>query len=316
VLRETHAAVPVWPALRGHQLLPAPRSRTNHRADTGAETSQYTVTLKFDDFRSLRNLTQVFREDHFVAERMIPAPNRQAAVRKALQWFSTRFNGSVGSAREILTVDDPYHEVIYDQDFGCNDLRNKFLPEEVLERLIAESNGELVRDTRSTKLGHPLGAVRRRKRRVKFKAKAIAPCVYQNDFGTLFYRITEKPQVSRSGMLLGKHKTRLVRLAARTLREAVEEIQTRRLPELHQSRRVIKRRSFALLQQLAEAPVIGLPSLRLHGNGGAGLNRLFPPNGARAGSRRDRHPLEVQDCHATALNHLPRRLQVLALQAR
>ena len=45
---------------------------------------QYTITLKFDDFHSLRNLVQLFREDRFVAERVISAPNRQTAVRNAL----------------------------------------------------------------------------------------------------------------------------------------------------------------------------------------------------------------------------------------
>jgi hypothetical protein len=204
---------------------------------------QYTVTLRFEDFHSLRNLNQVFREDRFVAERIIHAADRRTAVRKALQWFSTRFAGSVGPACKVLTVDDPFHEVTYDPDFDCSDLRNKLLPEEVLERLIAEANGELVRDTQLTRLGHPLCAVRRRKRRVKFKAKAIAPCVYQNAFGTLFYRITKRSQVSRSGRVLSKRKTRHVRLTARTLPEAVKEIQTRRLLELHQSRRAFSSNS-------------------------------------------------------------------------
>lgn len=207
---------------------------------------QYTVTLKFENYRHLRKLKKVFRGDRFVAERVIVAPNRRAAVRKALQWFSARFRGSIGPAWQILTVDDPSREVTYDQDFSCNDLRNKFLSEAVRERLIAEANGELVRDNRPTKLGHPLGAVRRRKRRVKFKAKAIAPCIYQNAFGTIFYRITLTSQLSKSGVVLRKRQTRLVRLDARALPEAIREIRARGLPQLHHSRRLIEKRSLAI----------------------------------------------------------------------
>jgi len=230
----------------------------------------YTVTLKFENYRSLRNLTQVFRENCFVAERVIRATNRRNAVRKALQWFATRFKCSAGSPWELLTVDDPFQEVTYDASFSCGDLRNKFLPKEVLERLIAGSNGELVQDTLSGKLGHPLGDVRRTKRRVKFKARAIAPCVCQNECGTLFYRITERPQSSQSGRLLRKRKTRLIRLAARTLPEAVAEIQARHLLELHQARRASRQRSLAQLQELAGVSKRQIEAHPVRGNGAAG----------------------------------------------
>ena len=276
---------------------------------------QYTITLKFDDFHSLRNLVQLFREGRFVAERVISAPNRQTAVRKALQWFSTRFNGSVGPASSILTVDDPCHEVTYDQDFSCSDLRNKFLPEEVLDRVLAEANGELVRDTRRTSHGHPLCAVRRTKRRVKFKARAIAPCVYQNPFGTIFYRITLQPQVSSSGVPVRKRKTRLVRLTARTLPEALAEIQARRLPELHHSPRVIKKRSLSVLQQIALAPETGLQSPPIRRNGSARLIHLLPRNGARPDAQRDRRSTASQDHRPAALLHFPRRPSVAVPQA-
>lgn len=276
----------------------------------------YTVTLKFENYRNLRKLNQVFREDHFVAERMILAPNRRTAVRKALQWFSTRFKGSIGPAGQILTVDDPSHEVTYDEDFSCNDLRNKFISEEVVERLMAEANGELIRDTRSTRLGHPLCAVRRRRRRVKFKAKAIAPCVYQNAFGTIFYRITLTSQASKAGVLLRKRQTRLVRLAARTLPEAITEIRARRLPELHRSRRVIKRRSLAILQQLAAAPKTVLQSQRFRGNGGGKLNHPRDPNDARVGLQRDRRFQEQKNNRATALRSFTRRPPAPTLGAR
>jgi len=236
----------------------------------------YTVTLKFENYRSLRNLTQVFRENYFLASRVIRASNRRSAVRKALDWFATRFKCSAGSPWEVLTVDDPFQEVTYDANFDCGDLRNKFLPEEVVERLIAGSNGELVQDTLSGKLGHPFGDVRRTKRRVKFKARTIAPCICQNECGTLFYRITERSQSSQSGRLLRKRKTRLIRLAAGTLPEAVAEIEVRNLVELHQARRATKHRSLALLQELAGVSAPQLEAHPIRGNGAAGPKPLLP----------------------------------------
>lgn len=274
----------------------------------------YTATLKFKDYRSIRNLTQVFREDCFVAERVIAAANRRVAVRKALQWFSTRFNGSVGPAWKVLTLDDPGNEVAYDEDFSCSDLRNKLLPEDVIQRLLAASNGELVRDTRSAWLGHPLCAVRRTKRRVKFKAKAIAPCIYQNACGTIFYRITQQPQISRSGVVLNKRKTRLVRLEARTLPAAIKEIRDRGLPALHQSRRIIKKRSLAVWQQLPLPRATGQSSPRLRGNGGAAIIHLFAPKGDPAGSQRDQRSLETPHSRATDADHFPRQPQVVTLR--
>ncbi|HOX56256.1 MAG TPA: hypothetical protein P5205_04170 [Candidatus Paceibacterota bacterium] len=276
---------------------------------------QYTATLKFEDFRSLKNLVQVFRDDHFVAERSIRAPNRQAAVRKTLQWFSTRFNGSVGPARQIVTVDDPYHEVTYDENFNCNDLRNKFLPEDVIERLLAQANGELERDTRAAQLGHPLCDVRRTKRRVKFKPTAIAPCIYQNACGTIFYRIIQQPQLSKAGRVVRKRKTQLVRLEAKTLPAAIEEIQARGLPGLHRSPRRIKKRSLALLQQIAEVPGDARPARLPAHNNGAALDNPLPRNGDRIGSRNNGRSIKLQDQRTTAFRQFRCRSQGLARQA-
>lgn len=109
--------------------------------------NHYSLTLKFEEYRPWKNLTQVLRGDHFIAEREVLAPDRQTAVRDALHWFSTCFKDKVGPAWKVLTVDDPFREVTYDRNFDCHDLRNQFLPEEVVERLLVEANGELVRQT-------------------------------------------------------------------------------------------------------------------------------------------------------------------------
>jgi hypothetical protein len=149
---------------------------------------------------------------------------------------------------------------------------------------------------------------------VKFKAKAIAPCVYQNPFGTIFYRITLQPQVSSSGVFVRKRKTRLVRLTARTLPEALAEIQARGLPGLHQSRRAIKK-SVSLLQQIASAPETGLQSPPVRPNGSAHLIHLLPRNWARPDAQRDRRSTASQDHRPAALLHFPRRPSVAVPQA-
>lgn len=276
----------------------------------------YTVTLKFENYRSLRNLTQVFRENYFLASRVIRASNRRSAVRKALDWFATRFKCSAGSPWEVLTVDDPCQEVTYDANFNCGDLRNKFLPSEVVERLIATSNGELAPHTLCSKLAQPFGGVRRTKRRMKFKARTIAPCICQNECGTLFYRITERSQSSQSGRLLRKRKTRLIRLAARTLPEAVAEIQARNLVEIHQARRATKHRSLALLQELAGVSEPRIEAHPVRGNGAAGPKPLLPRLDRGDRSRSKWSPRGDSSRCAPAASRSPRKSAVVIPFAR
>ncbi|HOW80596.1 MAG TPA: hypothetical protein PK406_14220 [Verrucomicrobiota bacterium] len=213
----------------------------------------YTVTLAFEDYHSHRQVALVLRGDYFVAERVIRAPNRQTAVRLALQWFAKYFKHHAGPPEKVLTVDDPAGEAAYRPGFNGDDLRNLFLPPDVRARLLAEARGELVQDAASGRLRYRDGAVCQPPPEARGQVRVIAPCVCQNERGTLFYRITEQTQASRSGQLLRKRKTRLIRLTARTLAEAAKEIEDRRLHELHQARRASRQRSLAVLQKLAAA---------------------------------------------------------------
>lgn len=213
----------------------------------------YTVTLAFEDYHSHRQVAQVLRGDYFVAERVIRAPNRQKAVRLALQWFAKYFKHHAGPPEKVLTVDDPAGEAAYHPGFNGDDLRNLFLPPDVRARLLAEARGELVHDAASGRLRYRDGAACQPPPEARGQVRVVAPCVCQNERGTLFYRITEQTQASRSGQLLRKRKTRLIRLTARTLAEAAKEIEDRRLHELHQARRASRQRSLAVLQKLAAA---------------------------------------------------------------
>ena len=45
----------------------------------------------------------------------------------------------MGPAHKTMTVNDPYDEVAYDDDFACNDLGNKYLDEPTIERLLEDA---------------------------------------------------------------------------------------------------------------------------------------------------------------------------------
>jgi hypothetical protein len=89
---------------------------------------------------------------------------------------------------------------------------------------------------------------------------------------------------------LRKRKTRLIRLEAGTLPEAVAEIEARNLVELHQARRATKHRSLALLQELAGVSEPQIEAHPVRGNGAAGPKPLLPRLDRNDRSRSKRRP--------------------------
>jgi hypothetical protein len=162
-----------------------------------------------------------------VAKKSIYANCRRRAVQKAVQWYWKEFKGILGGAHKVMTVDDSYGEVVYDEDFACNDLGNKYLDDETIEHLIDESNEELVRDDSEGTEHHPPNSVKRVKRRRKHSV-VIAPRLTQTPAGTIYYRMTEVPQVSKDGKLQ-RRKVKNVKLASKTLEKALREIERRKL---------------------------------------------------------------------------------------
>ena len=57
----------------------------------------------------------------------------------------------------------------------------------------------------------------------------IAPRLLQSPGGTIYYRMTEVPQVSKDGKLIQRRKVKNVKLASKTLEKALREIERRRL---------------------------------------------------------------------------------------
>ncbi len=180
----------------------------------------------------------------------IKARDRREAVTKALNWFWYEYLGAMGSAHEVLTVDDPYMEVRYGPKFICNDRKNKLLPPDVIERILKESNGELERDLRAGRPHFPPGSVKRIKRRRDF-GRFIAPCLKRMNNGVLYYRIGTRSQISRGGRRIRKPKYRDIRLQARNLPDAIEEIRQRKLNQLTEKRRNMKVRELDALAHIA-----------------------------------------------------------------
>lgn len=192
----------------------------------------YTITVKLNRFYRVHGATVHLRGDGLIAEKIVHAVRRDHAVYLALQWYWQNLTDKVGPVHMVLVVDDPYHEVIYTSDFSCAERKNNYLHEEVIERIIRESDGELTRNTSKGTAHHPPNDLARVKRRRKLPFW-VAPSIYSDVNGTLFYRMTVRSQISRRGRLLRRRKVRFVRLEAKALSHAVIEIVAKGLFDLH-----------------------------------------------------------------------------------
>lgn len=197
---------------------------------------RYEISLKidYDDYFRLIYGTKYLLEARldtnrqFIAKKSIYGNSRKKAVHKAVQWYWKEFKGLIGPAHKVMEVNDPYGEVVYDDDFACNDLGNKYLGEATIERVIEESDGDLIRDEREGTEHHPPNSVRRIKRRRKQNV-VIAPRLLQSPGGTIYYRMTEASQKSKDGKVVCRRKMRNVKLASKTLDKALLEVERRGL---------------------------------------------------------------------------------------
>ena len=111
----------------------------------------YLVTLRvaYDDYFQLLYRAELLPQharltgDIFVSKKIFRAKNRKAVVRKAVQWFWKQFKGGIGTAYDVLTINDPYGEVIYGPQFSCADPLNKYLDRETIRRVIKKSKGKI-----------------------------------------------------------------------------------------------------------------------------------------------------------------------------
>ena len=101
----------------------------------------------------------------FVAYKSFYGCNRRSAVIKASEWYNSHLKKVLGNPQNIMFIDDPLLEVTYDDDFVCTDLRNKYLDENTITRLLAEAQGDLGRENSIQPDGAPLGSVKRLRKR-------------------------------------------------------------------------------------------------------------------------------------------------------
>ncbi len=200
---------------------------------------QATLRIAYDDYFKLLYRAKLLPKarltgDCFIARKVFRAASRKAAVQKIVQWFWKNLKGEVGPAHKVLTVNDPYNEVCYGSDFSCNDPLNKYLDKETITRVIKLSNGKLMRENREGSAHHPPNSVKRIRRRRKYNKK-IAPRISMSSTGALYYRVTLIPQISGEGIIIQKRKIQNVRLDAREIGDAANEITERGLDAINEA---------------------------------------------------------------------------------
>ena len=190
---------------------------------------EITLLISYEDYFSLIYDTKYLLEARlgpnrtFIAKKAMYGNSRKKAVQKAVQWFWKDFKGVLGPANKIMTINDPFNEVVYDEDFACNDLNNKYLDDQTIIRVIGQAEGDLVRDDSEGSANHPANSLKRIKRRRK-ENKQIAPRLFQSPAGLLFYKSTV-PVAGKAA----RSKTRLVKLSSKNLDKALREVSRRGL---------------------------------------------------------------------------------------
>ena len=154
----------------------------------------------------------------FVARKFFYGCNRRKAVEKATNWYSKDLREVLGPPHQIMMIDDPMEEVIYDEGFVCTDLRNKYLDEPTIERLLKEAEGDLGRDNTIGTESHPPCSVKRLRRRRKQEVR-LTDRLTQSPSGVIYYCMTEFHKGNS-----GRTKSRKVKLASKSVEKARKEI--------------------------------------------------------------------------------------------
>jgi hypothetical protein len=193
---------------------------------------RYDIKLKidYDDYFRLIYDTKYLIEARlgpnrtFIATKAVYGNSRKKAVQQAVQWFWKDFKGILGSAYKIMTINDPYDEVEYDDNFTCNDLGNKYLDEPTLSRLIEDSNGDLARDESEGSEKHPPNSVKRTRRRRKQNIQ-LTSRLSQSPGGTIYYKMVDIAEKVKNA----RPKVKMVKLSSKSLEKAVREVERRGL---------------------------------------------------------------------------------------
>jgi len=191
-----------------------------------------TLLIPYDQYFSLIYDTKYLLEARlssgriFVAHKYFYGCNRRKAVEKATDWYSKDLRDVLGPPNQVMMIDDPMEEVIYEEGFICTDLRNKYLDEPTIDRLLKDAGGDLGRDNTTGSGSHPTCSVKRLRRRRKQEVR-LTDRLTQSPSGVIYYRMTEFHKGNSS-----RTKSRKVKLASKSLEKARKEIIRRGLDRL------------------------------------------------------------------------------------
>ena len=183
-----------------------------------------TLLIPYDQYFSLIYDTKYLLEARlssgriFVAHKYFYGCNRRKAVEKATDWYSKDLRDVLGPPNQVMMIDDPMEEVIYEEGFICTDLRNKYLDEPTIDRLLKDADGDLGRDNTTGSGSHPTCSVKRLRRRRKQDVR-LTDRLTQSPSGVIYYRMTEFHKGNA-----GRTKSRKVKLASKSLEKARKEI--------------------------------------------------------------------------------------------
>ena len=157
----------------------------------------------------------------FVAQKYFYGCNRRTAVTKAGTWYNKNLKHLLGDPCLVMFIDDPLKEVVYDDSFVCTDLRNKFLDDLTIDRLLTEANGDLGREDRFSSKSQCFASVKRLRKRKKQEIQ-LADRLVQSSGGTIYYRMVDLSDG-------GKAKIRKIKLSSKSLPKAKKEVTRRGL---------------------------------------------------------------------------------------
>ena len=160
---------------------------------------------------------------NFIAQKSFYGCNRRSVVEKASDWYNKNLRSVLGHPLDTLTIDDPLKEVSYDDGFVCTDLRNKYLDDQTIDRLINEADGDLGREERTGHIGANFSSIKRLKKRRK-KEVQLTDCLVQTPSGTIYFKMTD---VERGKS--GRGKVKKVKLTSKSLDKAKKEVVRRGL---------------------------------------------------------------------------------------
>ena len=164
----------------------------------------------------------------FIATKPVYGNSRKKAVQQAVQWFWKDFKGLLGPAHKVMTINDPYEEVRYDDNFACNELGNKYLDCQTIDRLLDQANGELAIDDSPGSERHPrtvLKELEEGEQNVQLTSR-----LSQSPGGTIYYKMSFPSSDTNS------FKVKIIKLSSKSLEKAKREVERRGLDKFEKSK--------------------------------------------------------------------------------